>query len=139
MLVIDSVEMGLVIDALSELFRVESELSCDLDGAVSRVRVSTWLLEVEVMELPPGVLVAGAFSRHCGDLRRATVIDDVAILKPGEAGGDQFFLDARPNLGREAAAAASQEVGVLLDHHRRVGAAERGAPTHDLHSRLLIR
>lgn len=64
------------------------------------------------------------------------MIDDVPVLKAGQARGHQFFFDARPNLGREMTAAASKEVGVLLDHDRRVGIAERGAIADDLDPRL---
>ncbi len=66
------------------------------------------------------------------------MIDDVPIFKPSQSGGDQFLFDARPNLGREVAAAASKEVGVLLDHDRSVGATDERAIANDLHSRFRL-
>ena len=66
------------------------------------------------------------------------MIDDVPVLEPGESGGDQFLFDARPNLGREVAAAASKEVGILLDHDRSIGATDERTVTDDLHSRFRL-
>ena len=66
------------------------------------------------------------------------MIDDVPVLEPRESGGDQFLFDARPNLGREVAAAASKEVGVLLDHDRSIGATDERTVTDDLHPRFRL-
>ena len=66
------------------------------------------------------------------------MIDDVPVLEPGESGGDQFLFDARPNLGREVAAAASKEVGVLLDHDRSIGATDERTIANDLHPRFRL-
>ena len=62
----------------------------------------------------------------------------MSVLKPSQSGGDQFLFDARPNLGREVAAAASKEVGILLDHNRSVGATEERAIADDLHPRFRL-
>lgn len=66
------------------------------------------------------------------------MIDDVPILKASQTRLDQFLFDARPNLGREMTAAASEEIGVLLDEDRRIGVAKNGAITDHLHSSFLI-
>ena len=66
------------------------------------------------------------------------MIDDVSIFKASQAGGDQFFLDARPNLSREMTAAASQEVGILLDEDRRIGVSKHASISDHLHSSFLI-
>jgi len=135
-LLIDPVEVLAVVDALGELVGVEAEFSCDRNRSVARIGVPTRTLEVVVVELPPVVLVAGAFGRERGHFGGCAMIDDVPVLEAGQTGGHQLFFDARPNLGREMTAAASKEVGVLLDHDRRVGVAERGAIADDLDPRL---
>ena len=81
MLLDDPIEMRLSVQALGELIGVETELGGGRDCSVTGISLTTGALEVEVVELPPLALVAGAFGRQRGELRLRTEIDDVDVLE----------------------------------------------------------
>ena len=61
MLVVDPVKVGFFLDTLTELIGVETELPSHRNRAFGGVGISVWTVEVVIVEVPPGVLVAGAF------------------------------------------------------------------------------
>ena len=121
---LDPVEVGLGVEALGELVGVEVVAGGEGEGAVSAEVVGG---HVVVVEVPPAALVAGALGGEGGGDGGRAVIEDVRVLEADESGADEFVDQARLNLSRESAAVASKEVGILGDHDRRVGRADRGA------------
>ena len=121
---LDPVEVGLIVEALGEGVGVEVEAGGDGEGCVAAEVVGG---HVEVVEVPPGALVAGALGGEGGEDGGRAVIEDVRVLEADLSGADEFVDQSRLNLSRESAAVASKEVGELGDHDRRVGLAERVA------------